>query len=292
MVLIKKTIKKILVFFGFFKTKNLWPKLSEKKKKYLVQNVKIKSSLETLTDIQNTILNKQVGAYMRFGDGDIFIMLGKDDILHHANKQMAKEMREAIVYRNSNVHKGFPFHSKLFGYENGMSENMHLVSDADALRFLGATYSLIDLKKIYTPVALHYLATFDQEACVQFLLFLKNTNPIFVGNMNLSSELLKKLFSEIHIKTPDNNSYLEIDRIENELIQELDKKKNVYQVVVVAMGCPGRILQKRILNKGFNVYLFDFGSLLDALNNDNTRLWIDLAGGIENLKKILKKLDN
>ena len=58
------------------------------------------------------------------------------------------------------------------------------------------------------------------------------------------------------------------------------------------MGCPGRILQKRILKKGFNVYLFDFGSLLDAFNNDNTRLWIDLAGGAENLKNILNKLDN
>jgi len=58
------------------------------------------------------------------------------------------------------------------------------------------------------------------------------------------------------------------------------------------MGCPGRILQKRILKKGYRVYLFDFGSLLDALNNDNTRLWIDLAGGTENLKNILNKMDN
>jgi hypothetical protein len=113
-----------------------------------------------------------------------------------------------------------------------------------------------------------------------------------VGNKNLRPELLRKLFSDTHIKTPDANSYLEIDRIEKELIQELDKKKNEFQVIVVAMGCPGRILQKRILKKGYNVYLFDFGSLLDALNNDNTRLWIDLAGGTENLKNILNKLDN
>lgn len=292
MVLVKKAIKKILIFLGFYQTKKDWSALSEKKKQFLVQNVRIKSSLETLKDIQNTISNKEIGAYMRFGDGDIFLMLGKDDMLHKASKKMAAEMKEAIKLKKGVIHKGFSFHSKLLGYEEGMVENMHLVSDSEALNFLAITNSFIDLKNIYTPVALHYLATFNQEACVQFLLFLRSTNPIFVGNKNLDPGLLTKLFSETHIKTPDTNSYLEIDRIEEELIQELDKNKNKFQVIVVAMGCPGRILQKRILKKGYNVYLFDFGSLLDALNNDNTRLWIDLAGGTENLKNILNKLDN
>jgi len=292
MVLVKRIIKRLLVFFGIYKAKNIWPTLSEKKKKFLIEKIKIKSSIETLSDIQNTISNKQIGAYMRFGDGDIFLMIGKDDILHRFDKKMAKEMRQAISLRASNIHKAFPLHSNQFGYEKGMTKNMHLVSDKDALKFLAATYTFIDLKNIYTPVALHYLSTFNQEACVQFLLFLRSTNPIFVGNKNLDPELLRKLFSETHIKTPAGNSYLEIDRIEKELIQELDKKKNEFQVIVVAMGCPGRILQKRILKKGYRVYLFDFGSLLDALNNDNTRLWIDLAGGTENLKNILNKMDN
>jgi hypothetical protein len=292
MALVKKTIKNTLVFLGFYQTKKGWSALSEKKKQYLIQNIKIKSSLETLKDIQNTITNKQNGAYMRFGDGDIFLMLGKDDMLHQANIKMAAEMKEAIKFKKGVTHKGFPFHSKLLGYEKGMEVDMHLVSDVDALKFLAATHSFIDIHNIYTSFALHYLATFNQEACVQFLIFLRSTNPIFVGNKNLRPELLRKLFSDTHIKTPDTNSYIEIDRIEMELIEELDKKKNEFQVIVVAMGCPGRILQKRILKKGYNVYLFDFGSLLDALNNDNTRLWIDLAGGTENLKNILNKLDN
>lgn len=292
MKLFYKKIKVILKRFGFYRFKNDWPELSEKKKNFLIKNVRIKSSVATLNEIKTTIANKQKGAYMRFGDGDIFLMLGKDDMLHRSDKKMAKEMRQAMSFKAYNIHKAFPLHSNLFGYEQGMTQNMHLVSDTDALKFLAVTNSFVDLKNIYTPVALHYLATFNQEACVQFLLFLRSTNPIFVGNKTLAPELLRKLFSETHIKTPDANSYLEIDRIEKELMQELDKKKNEFQVVVVAMGCPGRILQKRILKKGYRVYLFDFGSLLDALNNDNTRLWIDLAGGTENLKNILKKLDN
>lgn len=289
---IKKKIKVILQHYGFSKSGNKWATLSDKEKQFLIQNVKIKSSTETLRDIRSTISKKEKGAYMRFGDGDIFLMLGKDDMLHQANRKMAAEMKEAIKLRKGVIHKGFPFHSRVFGYEKGMEENMHLVSDTDALKYIATTHSLIDIYNIYTSFALHYLATFNQEACLQFLLYLRSTNPIFVGNKNLPPELLKKLFSEIHIKTPISNSYFEIDRIEKELIFELGKKKNEFQVVVVAMGCPGRILQKRILKKGFNVYLFDFGSLLDALNNDNTRLWIDLAGGTESLKHILKMMDN
>jgi hypothetical protein len=50
-------------------------------------------------------------------------------------------------------------------------------------------------------------------------------------------------------------------------------------------------LQKRILKKGYNVYLFDFGSLLDAFNEENTRAWVRLTGGLENYANLLKSLD-
>ena len=43
------------------------------------------------------------------------------------------------------------------------------------------------------------------------------------------------------------------------------------------MGCPGRVLAKRIYLQDFNVFLFDSGSLLDALCGWKTRAWMDLA---------------
>ena len=75
MVLVKRIIKKILVFLGFFKSKNIWPILSDKKKHFLIKNVYIMSSVETINKIKNTIRKKQKGAYMRFGDGDVYLML-------------------------------------------------------------------------------------------------------------------------------------------------------------------------------------------------------------------------
>lgn len=288
--LFKQKIKAILKYLGIY-DRSIWPKISEKQQEYFIKNVKIKSSIETLNDIRTTIENEQKGAYLRFGDGDIFLMLGKDDMLNKANKKLAKEIKEAVKCDIGVCHIALPIHSNLFGFENGMKANMHLVSDNNAINFLSATYKKININKIYTPVALHYVATFNHQVCINFLQFLKSLNPIFVGNHKIDTNLVNKLFGEIHIKTPSMNSYEEIDRIEDDLVELLNTKENKFQVVVIAMGCPGRVLQKRILKRGFNVYLFDFGSLLDAFNNDNTRLWIDLAGGIENLQNILEHID-
>ena len=43
------------------------------------------------------------------------------------------------------------------------------------------------------------------------------------------------------------------------------------------MGCSGRALQKRLWNNLDNVFLFDFGSLMDAICGWPTRQWIDLT---------------
>ena len=279
MVLVKRIIKKILVFLGFFKSKNIWPILSDKKKHFLIKNVYIMSSVETINKIKNTIRKKQKGAYMRFGDGDVYLMLGLNDMLHKGNKKMAKEMKEAIKLNIGILHKGLAIHSKLFGYEAGMENGIHLISDKDALKYLAVSHKYLNIKTLVTPVALHQLARFHENECISFLRFLKSTNPIFVGNGNVKSKIIKKLFGDVHIKTPLSDSYNEIDRIEKELIQNLENNRNEFRVVVVAMGCPGRILQKRILKKGYQVYLFDFGSLLDAFNGEDSRHWISLTGG-------------
>lgn len=273
------------------KPDGIWPFLSERRKKYLVKNVNLINSNETIATIRKTIEIKMAGAYMRFGDGDVLLMLGLDDCLHKANINMSKEMNEAFKLNQGVIHKGLAIHSELFGFERGMKDGVHLLSDNQALKYISVTYRFLDLSRVYTPVALHHLATIDPIECIKFLKFIKSTNPIFVGNETIKTSLVEKLFGNIHIKTPSRDSYNEIDRIENDLIKVLETKNKEFQVVVVAMGCPGRILQKRILKKGYNVYLFDFGSLLDAFNDHNSRAWIRLTGGLENYTKLLESLD-
>lgn len=288
-MVIKKYIKKILIKLKIIRTKKTWHIVSDEEKKSLKDKVKFIDSKNTLEHVKYAIENKRKGGYLRFGDGDIYLSLGLNDLLQKSEKKLSVEMKETFNLNVGVLHKTLPINSHFFGYEPGMVENMHLVSDVDALKYYWATKKYFKGKNVYSTVALHYTATFDQAFCVDFLRFLKNTNPIFVGNEIIKDDIVKLLFGNIHIKTPSSNSYGKIDDIENELIKVLNPNKEKFQVVVVAMGCSGRILQKRILKKGFNVYLFDFGSLLDAFNGENSRLWIDIVGS-DKLNEILNDI--
>lgn len=288
---IKRKVKSVLQKMGFMVDKKAWVSPSKKEQEHYRKNIRLATSKDTLQSIENTIANQKKGAYLRFGDGDIYLMLGKDELLNKANVQLSKDLKRAMKSTIGTLHKGIPIHSEWYGYEHGMTLGMHLVTNQEASKYLKATYKLLQTNTIYTPVALHYTAVFQPEICVSFLKFLKKQQPVFVGNENVAPHLVEKLFGAEHIKTPAVNSYQEFHRIEKELVQTLQNRNKDFDVVVVAMGCPGRALQQRILEKGFNVYLFDFGSLLDAFNNDNSRDWIDIGGGIQAMQEILNQID-
>ncbi|SEP54850.1 GT-D fold domain-containing glycosyltransferase [Flavobacterium urocaniciphilum] len=287
-MVIKKYIKKILVKLKIIRPKKTWHIVSESEKKSLKNKVKLVKAKNTLEEIKQTIEQKRKGAYLRFGDGDVYLLLGLNDLLQKSDKKLSSEMKETFNLNIGVLHKALAINSNFFGFEPGMVENMHLVSDNDALKYYWATKKYFKDKNVYSPVALHYTAAFDEDFCVDFLKFLKKSNPIFVGNEFIKPDLVNTLFGSTHIKTPSRDAYSNIDVIEKDLIEALNHDKENFRVVVVAMGCSGRILQKRILKKGYNVYLFDFGSLLDAFNGENSRLWIDIVGS----DKLIQMLNN
>lgn len=286
---LKKKIKFYALEYGLVKSNSKWPYMSKRLKQKFINEVNLLSSEETLDIIKKAIESKKAGAYLRFGDGDVLLMMGENDCLHDVNSSLSQEMSEAFKIQGDYIHKSLPINSNIFGFENKMTDGLNLVRDIDALKYLSVTYKDINLKQIFSTVALHHLSTINSAYCIAFLKFLKSKNPVFVGNHNIDKNIVDKLFGTIHIKTPSSNSYNEIDRIEHELIDILDQL-NDFKVIVVAMGCPGRVLQKRIINKGYNVYLFDFGSLLDAFNGEQTRAWVRLTGGVNSYMDLLNKI--
>ncbi|MBP2652232.1 MAG: hypothetical protein H6Q74_3057 [Firmicutes bacterium] len=241
--------------------------------------IKIQTPLTTIKYCQALISAKKNGAYMRFGDGDVNLLECKDDMLQAGNKEIAGEMQEAFSLTGEGIVKCLPLHSQKFGMEPGMKPGVHEGSDQWAENILSRVYKYFIGEKIYSHVALAYLAVFESGSALEFLRFLKILNPIFVGNENVPPLTITKLFGNtVHIKAPSQNSFGDIDRIEQETVQAYFNRKKNYDVIVVAMGCSGRILEKRLLkNHGLNAFLFDFGSLLDAFCGWNTRAWIELA---------------
>ena len=179
-------------------------------------------------------------------------------------------MEEAFNIKSKTVFKSIPAHSKLFGYRSAKTEGM-LVSDIEAALYYYRVRKFFKGQRIYSAVALQFLYVNDREFCLRFLRLLKSNNPIFIGNSEIDNGLIQCLFGSEYILTPHINAYKEIDRIEKETVALLGDS---FKLLVIAMGCSGRVLQKRLLLRDLNVFIFDFGSVIDALNNTSSRSWI------------------
>jgi hypothetical protein len=239
----------------------------------------ISDSYETLNKIRETIEKQLTGAYLRFGDGDVILREGGNDSIQRGNPKIAEEMKETFSLSGDGIIKCLHLHSDKFGCMPKMAPIVHKWDDGFAEYMLNCSIKYFENEKIYSPVALHYLGIYDKEFTIDFLRFIRRHKPILVGNQNIPPDVVYKLFNgPAHIKTPATHSFNEIDRIEYETLQELDNHVNDFQVIVMALGCSGRILSKRILNKEkYKVFIFDFGSLLDFMCGWNTRAWIGLT---------------
>ena len=245
--------------------------------KILSSSTFIVSPQSTLNAIESCIINNQAGCYLRFGDGDVFLLSGRDDMLQKSNIYLAKEMHEALMVKGDNIFKCLTIHSEVFGFEKEMFSGNHKNTEQLALELMRIAFPYFVGYKIYSPVALHYEASYNVSRANSFLRTLKSKTNIFIGNESISSDVMRLLFGNVlHIKTPSENAYDQIDRIEKEAIDALIKISD-FSVVCVAMGCSGRPLMKRLWGKKFNIFLFDFGSLLDGICGNQTRTWMKVV---------------
>jgi hypothetical protein len=255
--------------------------------------IKFHSTRETLKKIEDIISKKEKGVYLRFGDGDVNLANGQGELLQRANRTLTNEMREAFAIGGKNVVKCLFIHCKQMGnWEQGMSDGNHETDYPWSINLLkkAIPHWKPKVNVVYSPVALHYLASTDPKCAINFLKFLKSSNCcLLVGNKNIPVQIIDLLFGTQcqFVSTPPVGSYSEIDRIEKECLAKIGNT-NEYKVIITAMGCSGRVLQKRLWNKLNNVFLFDFGSLMDAICGWNTRQWIETSN--INIKQFLQML--
>lgn len=230
--------------------------------------------MESLNAIGEFIRNKKQGVYMRFGDGDVFLATGKKDMLQQTSNKLSREMQEAFSMRGPGIIKALAIHSDIYGREKEMYVGNHLQKDKMSHELLRFAFPYFVGYPIFSPVALHYAATYEPCIANEFLRLLKRECVLFIGNENTSSEVINKLFGPVmHVKTPAENAYDKIDLIELEACRSLEKLER-FGVVVVSMGCSGRILMKRLYKNNYKVFYFDFGSLLDGICGNETRPWL------------------
>lgn len=246
----------------------------------LPQSIAVQSPWATLAACMQCIERKTPGAYLRFGDGDLNLLEGHDELLQHSTELIRREMQEVFLLCGEGVVKGLPLHAPRFGLYEGMAPGVFGASDEWAERLLLRCYPYFIGIPIYSSVALAYLSVFDRAAALSFLKFLREHTPLFVGNKLIPAHVVSSLFdSEQWVPTPEKNAFSSINETEKSVVTMLTKRNRHFDVVVTAMGCSGRVLAKRLLqNRLQPVFVYDFGSLLDAFCGWSTRAWIDIAG--------------
>lgn len=246
----------------------------------LPQAITVQSPWVTLSACMQCIEKKIPGAYLRFGDGDLNLLEGHDELLQHSTESIKREMQEVFLLCGEGIVKGLPLHAPRFGLYEGMAPGIFGASDEWAERLLLRCYPYFIGTPIYSSVALAYLSVFDRAAALSFLRFLRKHTPLFVGNESIPSHVLLSLFnSEQWVPTPGKNAFSSIYETGKSVVSLLEKRDRHFDVVVTAMGCSGRVLAKRILqDSSRRVFVYDFGSLMDAFCGWPTRAWIDIAG--------------
>lgn len=247
-----------------------------------LENIKIKSTYDTLEEIRKIILNKQRGCYIRFGDGDVFVLknIGKSRN-QSFNKDLSQELKEAISLNDNNVIKSLAINSEKFGIEKHMEFGIHQVPNHQAEKILCNSYEFFIGSKIYSPVALHYEIIYNKQYATELLKLIRNFQPIFVGSEQNSPKVLKSLLNTIDIvQTSHRNTYDKIDKIENEIVELLNKRNLNYDVVVFSCGVTAKALIKRIYLNYNNkpIFLFDMGSVVDLFHGRMQWTWVKKSG--------------
>jgi len=258
------------------------------------ENVVCVGTHSTLESVREAIVQEQSGAYLRFGDGDITAAYHGVDEMQTPNKNLSREIQAALGMQGEHVFKALMISSPMFDcLEKQMTPGNHQVSNKEALAMVEMAYPFwrpLPIRFVYSNCALAHAASAYESIALDFLETLRATKPfMFIGNEHVDSDLLEILFGPqcLHVTVPSSNAYSSIDSIEREARALLSRSDpSSFKTIVLAMGVSTSALQYRLRDIE-NLFQFDFGSLLDALEKWRTRgkthnisppAWIKISG--------------
>lgn len=236
----------------------------------------------TLDRILEIVTRKEKGAYLRFGDGDINLADNNVDLMQDPIPELAQELRGALSTAHPNVLKTLPLYcNKYKGLEPGMFPGNHECPEdwCDNIIERARPYWGGELEDVYSHVALSYTACTDPIYAALFLKGISKHETFFIGNENIPGSLIEKIFPNVSSCAPTKarDSYMDASGNYQGWIDKLRSSYKGYTLVVTCMGCSGRAIQKRLYRDLDNAFIFDFGSLMDALCGWDTRAWIGLS---------------
>jgi hypothetical protein len=243
----------------------------------------------TLDTILESILNKQGGMYLRFGDGDYKLAMGQDDMLAKSTNSLQKWMIRAMQLDDKSIMLCLPHHCKeLNTLEKGMCGGNHeYIFDVHVTHFLNILKHLRQgnlPNKLYTNVALSYNSYHNPARVIEVHRALQKNCIVFWGNSSYPDDFIKKLFGSdtFRINTPVRDSFFKHDEVfaEFDTLYKTNLATKEYFIIVMAAGCAGRAFSAELYDTYYvqkqNFFVFDYGSLIDYLSGYKSRAYMDI----------------
>ena len=242
-----------------------------------------KTTIETYDLLCNHLDKNKKVYYSRFGDGDIFIMDGRQESYHTWSDKLQEELIESITIDNENYIIGVAVnYPKENGMYTGVFEPFRYNKELE--NFLIKKFNFDKNKSFESALTFHYLSVFNPDKVINFLnKYIRPKKKMFVGS--IEKESIEKLIGNIdyYVRIPDRNAYYTIDEWYPNILENIDN----CEVLIPAAGMATRVINKRLWKLDKNIHSIDLGSIVDAAVNKPTRTWIRKEG--DKIKKLLIK---
>jgi hypothetical protein len=257
--------------------------------------------------IEDLVVKRKSGAYLRFGDGDINLLWGLPDMMSAATKEIQADIARAFKLRSTSSYallKSLPLYCDQLGNVQPNTKStagFFGASNYHCFKLIALARRYILNQELYCSVFMSYYFSTDPDRYLAILKVLLANPTVLVSPYSRSFSSYSPIaYSSYLINCPKENAYSEIESIEKRLLDYLESNQSVYHVVILAMGCAGRALVARLLSSyKLNAFIFDIGSSFDALyGNISTRAWMhssstqeDLASNVTYILSHLKEIE-
>ena len=245
--------------------------------------IKTKTTIETYNALIELLKKESKVYYSRFGDGDFFIMNGRQQRNQEYSKNMENELIESFNIDHLHYIKGAAInYEKEEGMYKGVFEPYGM--NDEMVRWL-ITNPKINVKGnevYYNAIMPHYLYVFKPELMITFLdNYIRPKRKMFIGSVP-KKEIEGMVGSiDYYVEVPNKNAYNTIDMWWNNVLKHIDD----VELCLPAAGLTTRVIQKRLWNMNKVLHSIDLGSVVDAFVGIQSRTWIQKEG---NRIKLLK----
>ena len=231
--------------------------------KYWRRQLTFISPEQTLRRVMNCLEEEKPGAYLRFGRSDIDTALGIQKPGEELSESLVLEIRKSFLFSGKNIFKAL--HVECPALDLPFQNRMGEISNREALDRLNAVGPCFLDWPIYSYTALAYDGFEQPDLLQQFFEVLKACGPILVFKEEEAREAtLAKLAPKLLIAVTAVDIYKRIDWLEDEILRLSASITNDFPVVVLALGTAGRVLAKRLMNRGFPGFLLDLDNLQEV----------------------------